>query len=316
MKVEIIFPIYNEELNIKYLISSLYKYLYSNNNILLNENEFHLIFVNDGSSDNSLIELIKEAKCLTNYKIIDLTRNFGHQNALSAAFTLSNSDVVIVMDADLQDPLFLIEKLLEKFIDDVEIVHAVRVKRDGETFLKKITADIFYRLFSKLTTFSVTRNSGDCKLYSKKVISLFNSVQKQDLFFRGLSNFFGFKSDTVVYNRDSRKYGTTKYPYSKLIGLASKAVINFPEKLLIYFGNFYMLVSFLLFLFVMGLSIYEKITNGAVKGWTSLITTISMFNLLNTSFLYIIGLYIAKITKNTINYPNFVISKIISNNDN
>ena len=182
MKVEIIFPIYNEELNIKYLISSLYKYLYSNNNILLNENEFHLIFVNDGSSDNSLIELIKEAKCLTNYKIIDLTRNFGHQNALSAAFTLSNSDVVIVMDADLQDPLFLIEKLLEKFIDDVEIVHAVRVKRDGETFLKKITADIFYRLFSKLTTFSVTRNSGDCKLYSKKVISLFNSVQKQDLF--------------------------------------------------------------------------------------------------------------------------------------
>lgn len=311
MNIEIIFPIYNEAQNIDYLVDSIFEYINQNQNQVLLNNKFSFTFVNDGSSDNSLQYLIEKTPKLSNYKIIDLTRNFGHQNALSAAFSVSEADAVIVMDADLQDPLFLIELLLEKFIGDTEIVHAVRLRREGETFIKKKTAYIFYSIFSKLTNFEVTMDSGDCKLYSQKVVSHFNRVQKQDLFYRGLSNYFGYKSDIVYYNRESRRYGTTKYPFSKMISFASKAVINFSEKPLVYFGNFYIIVSFLLFFLVTSISIYEKLNNGAVKGWTSMITVITTFNLLNSTFLYIIALYIAKITKNTINYPNFIISKIL-----
>jgi dolichol-phosphate mannosyltransferase len=309
MKVEIVFPIYNEALNIKYLIDSIDAYLKECKK--LNKYEFIFTFVNDGSKDESLKYLICEAKRLIKYKIIDLSRNFGHQNALSAAFSISESDAIIVMDADLQDPLYLIELLLEKFNNDVEIVHAVRLKRDGETYFKKMTANLFYSIFSKLTSFPVTIDSGDCKLYSKRVINDFNQIRKHDLFFRGLSNYLGYKSESVFYKREPRKFGSTKYPFSKMLEFASRAILNFSEKPLIYFGNFYIIISSLLFLLLVSISIFEKVTNGAVKGWTSLIMVITTFNLLNSVFLYLIGIYIAKITKNIIDYPNFIINKII-----
>lgn len=310
LTIQVIIPIFNEEESIPILIKELAKERdYCQDKF---ENyEISFCFVNDGSTDNSLNLLKFFLTDLRNSKIINLSRNFGHQGALAAGFSRVTSDYVVVMDADLQDPPNLIRKFIKK-IDisgKVDVIHAVRIKRKGESIFKKLSASLFYKIFNYLSPFKSTENSGDCKLYSKRIIDLFNKHSGKDLYFRGMSDFLGYSHQRITYTRENREWGTTKYPLSKMMALATKAVLNFSEKPLSFLGKIYLRSSLIIFLVVLGISFLEKLNNGAVKGWTSLVFIISTFNILQGIFLYIISVYIAKITRETSAFPVFLIDE-------
>lgn len=195
LSFEIIIPFFNEEESISVLVEKLNDErdycLKKFKNV-----EIHFCFINDGSSDDSLNILSKSLKKSQDlrFKILNLSRNFGHQNALAAGFVKSHTDYVIVMDADLQDPPYLIRQFIKKIIENpsLDIIHAVREERKEESLSKKILAKIHYKIFDYLTTLNSTLNSGDCKLYSKRIIELFNKYSGKELYYRGMSDFLGF----------------------------------------------------------------------------------------------------------------------------
>ena len=308
--IEVIIPIFNEEESIPNLISELVKERNFCANRFKNY-EISFCFINDGSSDRSLDLLKNYLKDYSAFKILNLSRNFGHQGALAAGFSCLSTDFVIVMDADLQDPPNLIGKFIEKIEqnNELDVIHAVRTQRNGEGHFKKISSSIFYKIFNHLSAFKSTQNSGDCKLYSRRIIELFNKHSGKDLYYRGMSDFLGFNHSEIQYVREEREFGVTKYPLNKMISLATKAILNFSEKPLSFFGKMYLRISYTIMAFVLAIAIYEKYTNGAVQGWTSLVFIISTFNILQALFLYIISIYIAKLTRETSSFPNFLIQE-------
>ena len=223
--ISIIIPCYNEEL----IIADFHARLIASLEIDINFN-YQIIYINDGSLD-STEEILKELyKSDKRIKIISFTRNFGHQNALFAGLKHSSSDASITIDADLQDPPELIPDLLNLWKKGIDIVYAVRTERRGESFFKKISANIFYNLLNKLSDFNIPVNAGDYRLMDKKVVSLLNTFPEKNKYFRGLSVWTGFSNAPCYFTREKRYKGETKYPLKKMIKFALDAMISFSDK--------------------------------------------------------------------------------------
>ncbi|MGL4913031.1 MAG: glycosyltransferase family 2 protein, partial [Romboutsia sp.] len=207
----------------------------------LHKYSYEIIFVNDGSTDNTLPSLMEFAKEDRNIKIIDFARNFGHQIAVTAGIKEAKGDAVIVIDADLQDPPELIVDMVKNWEEGFEVVYAKRKKREGESFFKLITAKYFYKFLDFMSDVDIPKNTGDYRLMDRKVVDVFNGMEEKNRFVRGMVSWLGFKQTYVEFNRAERFAGESKYPLKKMLKLAEDGIISFSHKPINLIGGLSML---------------------------------------------------------------------------
>lgn len=302
MDLSIIIPIYNEEGNIDKLFSRLNQVIQK-----LNLSEVEYIFINDGSKDRSL-ELIKSlAKRESAVKYINLSRNFGHQIAVSAGLDNSKGDAVVIIDADLQDPPELIEDLYKKLRDGNEVVYAKRRSRQGEGAMKKFTAKLFYRILRNVTSINIPVDTGDFRIIDRKIVDVLKNMPEQQKFLRGQISWIGFNQTFVEYDRDERYAGKTGYTYKKMARLALDGITsfsNFPLKFATIAGFIVSGISFFMILY----ALYSRfISKDYEPGWTSLMLAVLFIGGIQLIGIGIIGEYISRMSANIRNRPLYII---------
>ncbi|MCU0537253.1 MAG: glycosyltransferase family 2 protein [Hydrococcus sp. Prado102] len=241
VELSIVIPCYNEEPNLDYLFERLTKVLDRLNL------KYELICINDGSTDNTLKYLIEHNRRNPNIKVVNLSRNFGKEIALSAGIHYTTGAAVVPIDADLQDPPELIEQLLAKWREGYDVVYAVRRSRLGESWLKRLTAGAFYRIIAKMTNITIPQDTGDFRLLDRQVVEALKQLPERRRFMKGLFAWVGYRQTAIEYDRDPRYQGTTKWNYWKLWNFALEGITSFsfvPLKIWSYVGIVISLVSF------------------------------------------------------------------------
>lgn len=232
-KFSIIAPIYNELENLPVLYSRIKEVMGQT------EEEWELILIDDGSRDGSTDKIRELGQLDSRVKPVIFARNFGHQIAVTAGLDYSRGDAVIIIDADLQDPPEVILDLIAKWREGYEVVYAVRAEREGETWFKKTTAALFYRLIYRITDVKIPLDTGDFRLLDRKVVNVMCKMRERHRFLRGMATWVGFKQIGVEYNRAARFAGETKYPLKKMLKLALNAITGFsyfPLQVATYLG--------------------------------------------------------------------------------
>jgi len=296
----VICPIVNEEDNIEPFYQSISKTLGQNN---IN---FELIFVNDGSRDNSLMLLYKLALDDKRVKIINFSRNFGQQAGISAGLEYASGDATVIIDVDLQDPPDLIPVLIKKWVQGYDVVNAKRKTRhDG--FIKDITAILFYKILNFLLTTKIPENVGEFRLLDAKAVRVLRKLPEKDRYLRGLANWIGFKQNYVEFDRKERYAGKTKYSYRMMIGLALNAIFSFsrlPMRIATYSGLLLICVAIFIIIYV----IFSNLNRQVVPGWTSEILIFSIFSAIELLALGIISEYVGRIYNQIQDRPLYIIS--------
>lgn len=268
-----------------------------------------VMYVNDGSKDKTW-ELIKNInKDNPMFTGICLSRNRGHQNALVAGLLTAKeyADVVISMDADLQDDINAIDEMLEKYYDGCDIVYGVRSTRKTDTFFKKVTAEGFYK-FMQMMGVDVVYNHADYRLTSKKVLNNFQDYKEVNLFLRGIFPLIGYKSDKVYYERAERFAGESKYPLKKMLNFAWDGITSFsvkPLRLICMLGFVILFISIIIMIY----SLVRKLTGNTIDGWTFLNISIWFIGGLQMISLGIIGEYVGKMYNETKARPRFIVAE-------
>jgi len=275
---------------------------------------FEVICVDDGSTDSTLAELIELTKKDTRFHILEFSRNFGKEAALSAGIDFANGDAVIPIDADLQDPPELIIKMVQLWKDGAEVVLAKRVDRSSDSFMKRKTASLFYRLHNKLSTsMRIPENVGDFRLMDRVVVDALKQLPERQRFMKGLFAWVGFKSVTVEYSRSSRSAGETKFSGWRLWNFALEGITSFslvPLKIWTYLGLF---GAFLAFLYASFIIIRTLIFGIVLPGYASLLVVVLFFGSLQLISLGILGEYIGRIYFETKNRPLYIVRKRYGN---
>lgn len=304
----IIVPLYNEEL----VINQSYKRL---KEVMDSTNEsYEIVFVNDGSKDRT--REIAEEICSRdeNIKLINFSRNFGHQAAITAGMDLALGDAIIVIDADLQDPPEVMLKMIEKWKEGYEVVYGKRVKREGETFFKKFTARVYYRLLRSMTTVDVPVDAGDFRLIDRKVCNTLIALPERNRYVRGLVSWVGYKQTYVEFIRQERFAGETKYPLKKMFKLACDGITALSYKPLIIAGHFGIL-ALLVGIILMFVDITKAIVNkSSVLNFTMMIGINMMMFGVVLSCIGIMGQYIGRIFDESKGRPIYIISSTTNYN--
>lgn len=267
------------------------------------------IFVDDGSRDASSIFLRHKAKTDPRYRFIGLSRNFGHQPAITAGMDAARGQAIVVMDADLQDPPEVVLDMVAKWREGFDVVYARRRARAGESRFKLWTADLFYRLLSRMSDIDIPRNVGDFRLIDRKVLDAFRGMPERDRFVRGMFAWLGFRQTAIEFERPAREAGVTKYNFKRMRRLALNALIGFsdaPLKLVVAMG---LAVSALAGLY--GLYVLIGWLAGAefVAGWTSTILVVSLLGGLNMLMTGVVGLYVGRIHAEVKRRPLYVVAE-------
>lgn len=299
--IAVIIPIYNEQDNIIELYSRLSSVLSKISNI------YELIFVNDGSTDESFIRILELAEKDKHLSYVNLTRNFGHQVAVSAGLKYCNAKIVVIIDADLQDPPELISDLYEEYLKGFNVVYAKRRQRKGESFLKKTTAKLYYRILKKLVSFEIPLDAGDYRLLSKKVVDAINKMPEQNKFLRAQIAWLGFKQSYVLFDRDTRKFGKSGYTYSKMLRLAIDGITGFSDKPLLFVSRLGFLISLFSFLIIIYAIFAHFVLQETITGWTSLIISATFIGGIQLLSIGVIGEYISRINVNVKGRPLYVV---------
>jgi polyisoprenyl-phosphate glycosyltransferase len=266
------------------------------------------IFVDDGSSDTSSIILRAKAKDDPHYRFIGLSRNFGHQIAITAGMDVAQGDAVIVMDADLQDPPEVVGQMVDKWKEGYEVVYGRRLSREGESAFKQWTASLFYKFLGRLSSVEIPRDAGDFRLIDRKVLEAFRAMPEQDRFVRGMFAWLGFKQTEVAFHRLPRLAGETKYPLFKMLRLAANGVVGFsdaPLRLAIWggFGVSAFAVVYALYVVAHWLAGDTSL----VAGWASTIIIVSFLSGINMIMTGIMGLYVGRIYAEVKRRPLYVV---------
>jgi glycosyltransferase involved in cell wall biosynthesis len=303
IELSVIVPIYNEQDNIPLLYRSLKEALGTMN--LSSE----IIFVNDGSRDGSLEILRSLAISDHTVKFINFSRNFGHQIAVSAGLDHCTGKTAVIIDADMQDPPALIPKLYSKLQEGYEVVYAKRRSREGDSFLKKATAKIFYRLLSRITTVDIPVDTGDFRIIDRKIINILKQMPEQQKFLRGQISWIGYRQTFIEYDRAERFAGETGYTYKKMIRLALDGITSFsrfPLKFATFSG---FIVSGLAFLLIIYTLFAKFIFNQAQPGWASIMLAVLFIGGIQLIGIGIIGEYIGRLSDNVRNRPLYVVQE-------
>jgi polyisoprenyl-phosphate glycosyltransferase len=268
------------------------------------------ILVDDGSRDGTYERMLAVAQADPRFRVLRLSRNFGHQTALTAGLDYSAGDAVVVLDADLQDPPEVILELAARWRDGFDVVYAVRDIREGETRLKRATAAAFYRAFNRISEVKVPVDVGDFRLVDRRVLDVFLRMRESNRFVRGMFSWVGLRQTGVLYRREGRFAGETKYPLRKMLRFAATGVISFSAAPLRAALNLGFLVSIVAF----GLGIWSIIVKAAglynVPGWTSIVVVTSFIGGIQLIVLGVIGEYIGDIHAEVKHRPLYVISDL------
>ncbi len=299
--LSIIIPIYNEAGNIQVLFERL-------SNVVRDMNlNVEYVFVNDGSRDNS-IDLIKGvAKTNSEVHYLDFSRNFGHQVAVAAGLDYCTGKSAVIIDADLQDPPELIANLVSKWKEGYEVVYAKRRSREGESFLKKFTAKLFYRTLKRITSINIPVDTGDFRIIDRKVIDVLKKMPEQQKFLRGQISWIGFRQTYIEYDRDERHSGASGYTYKKMLRFALDGITSFsnlPLRFATITGFVVSGIAFLLILY----ALYERlVTKNYVPGWASLMLAVLFIGGVQLISIGIIGEYISRMSSNIRNRPLYIL---------
>jgi dolichol-phosphate mannosyltransferase len=303
-RYSLVIPIYNEEEVLPRLIERIRSLLFRL------DGETEAIFVDDGSHDGSVEYLRDKVAAEPHFRLIELSRNFGHQIAITAGMDAAAGDAVIVMDADLQDPPEVVLDLVAKWKEGFEIVYARRIRRDGESWFKRFTASLFYRLLEKMTSVDIPRDVGDFRLVGRKALETFKHMPEHDRFVRGMFGWMGFKQTAVPFERPARTMGQTKYPFWKMMHLAVHGIVSFSEKplRLALWGG--LAISALAVLFGSYAIFAWTTESGVVAGWTSIIVIVSLLCGINLFMTGVVGLYVGGIYAEVKRRPLYVIDRL------
>lgn len=307
--LSVVLPCYNEAEVIGETFSRLLPAL---EDICIRENfQYQVVFVNDGSRDSTLSQLHALVSSSRSERgvvdIISLSRNFGHQLALTAGLRFAKGDAIISIDADLQDPPEVIHPMVKLWLEGADVVYAVRKDRPGETPFKLWTASFFYRSLSRMTEIDIPRNTGDFRLISRRVLDIFNAMPERHRFIRGLIPWIGYKQVPFEYDRHERAAGETKYPFKRMLKLAVDAFTSFsqvPLKIAYYIGIIFALLSFL---FTGWIVVSHFLLQSTVPGWSSLMVAVLVLGSLNLLVLGIHGEYIGRIYDQSKGRPIYLV---------
>ena len=303
----IICPVYNEEEVISLFYDSLSKVMKSCSY------DYKIMFVVDRSSDNTLAILTNIANNDLDVQIISLSSRFGHQMSLVAGMDHSESDIIIMMDSDLQHPPELIPRLLENYEEGFEVVYTIRKEENQGKLIKRLTSRWFYSFLSLVSDLELSPGEADFRLISRKVANVFkNQVRERNQFLRGLFKWVGFKRVAVEYVPNSRFHGVSKYNWSRMISFASSGIISFSKKPLQYAG-FFGFIFFLLSIILIIFSLFSFLTQDNIpSGFTTIAILISFFGGIQLLFIGILGEYVGAIFDEVKARPLYLVEELIN----
>ncbi|MFH0774305.1 MAG: glycosyltransferase family 2 protein [bacterium] len=303
IKISIVIPSHNEEKNVQILANKLV-------DTLKDCYDYEIIFVDDGSTDNTLSELKELNKKNNKIHYISFSRNFGHQNALRAGLDCITGSCAISMDADLQHPVELIPQMIDKWIEGYGIVYTIRKENKKDSFFKRKTAHIFYRIMNYMSGLRLERGSADFRLMDKSVVEVLRNFKEMNIFYRGIISWLGFKQYGISYFPNERLHGKTKYTIKKMALLAFNGITSFsilPLQISTVLGA---AISFLAFSYGIYAIIIKIVANKAISGWASVMVGVFFLGGIQLLILGIIGNYIGKLFLEAKRRPNYIIEEM------
>ena len=304
--LSVIVPCYNEEAVINESYRRMKLVLDGMTNI-----KSEIIFINDGSKDNTASLLTEIAKDNARVKVLHFSRNFGHQPAVTAGIHYCTSDLAVIIDADLQDPPELIPEILEtQEREQANVVYCVRQERRGDGIFKKLTAQIFYRSMNYLSEVRFPLDTGDFRLIDRQVMDEFKRFREKGKYIRGIISWIGFKQVPFVYKREARFAGETKYPLSKMIQFASTAMLYFskkPLKLATGLGFTIVLIGIFYALWILGGKVFGY--THAISGWSSIVELVIFFGGVQLLTIGVLGQYIGILFDEIKDRPEYIVDK-------
>lgn len=308
--LSLVLPIFNEEAIIPELDRRLRAFLTDVGSGV--GDAWEVIFVNDGSKDRSLALLKELAAAEPRYKVLSLSRNFGHQMAITAGLDRANGEAVVVMDADLQDPPEVVRQMVARWREGFDVVFGVRSRRHGETVFKKLTAAIFYRLLrGMLGDVSIPIDAGDFRLMSRPVVLTLRALRERHRFVRGLVWWVGFRQTAVSYERPARFAGETKWPLRRMLHFAVDGITSFstvPLRMATWLGVLAGVVA----LGGVGWALYSKFFGGVVRGWTTIMILVGLGSSAQLLMTGILGEYVGRIYEEVKRRPLYVVDSEVN----
>ncbi|HLH13140.1 MAG TPA: glycosyltransferase family 2 protein [Methylovirgula sp.] len=305
LDLSIVIPCYNEEAGIPELLRRVAAAVAQAGIV-----SYEIVLIDDGSTDRTW-PLIETATKNSPHVIgVALTKNHGHQLALSAGLATARGARVLVLDADLQDPPELLGPMMAVMDQGADVVYGQRLARKGETALKRLTAHWFYRVLDRVTDVQIPVDTGDFRLMSRRVVDILNTMPESQRFVRGLVSWIGLKQVPFPYQRDERFAGETKYPFRKMLQLAIDAITGFstqPLRVASYFGVLFGLVGLLCLFYVLFSWLFAK----SVRGWTSLITVVLLLGSAQLLVLGMIGEYLGRLYIESKRRPIYLIREVV-----
>ena len=304
--ISIIVPSFNEEASLHLFHKEMSKVIEQ-----LENYDCEMIFVNDGSTDNTQTIIKNLAQEDPRVSGISLSRNFGKEAAMTAGLDYAKGDAVAVFDADLQDQPSLLISFVAEWEKGFDVVYAKRTHRDGESWLKKVTASLFYKLMLKISKVAIPQDTGDCRLMSRRVVDALKELKEHHRFMKGLFAWVGFPSTAVEYRRDPRVAGETKFNYWKLWNFALEGITSFtiaPLKVATYLGFLVSLISFLFGVFILAKTM---IWGDVVKGYPTIMVTILFIGGIQLFFIGLLGEYLGRVFGETKNRPLYLVDENI-----
>jgi glycosyltransferase involved in cell wall biosynthesis len=304
VELSVVAPMFNEVENLDYFFERVSSVLKKTGL------SYEIVCINDGSRDGTLAGLLKHREANPAIKIIDLSRNFGKDIALTAGLDHAQGSAVIPIDSDLQDPPELIEELLKKWREGYEVIYATRRSRQGESVFKRMSASIFYQLFDHLTDVKMPRNTGDFRLMDRRAVDALKRMPERNRFLKGLFAWVGFRQTAVLYDREKRHAGKTKWNYWRLWNFALDGITGFssiPLRVWTYIGTIISLFAFLYALFLIGLKL---IRGNDVPGYSSLMVAVLFLGGIQLITLGVLGEYMARIYNEVKGRPLYLVREM------
>ena len=302
-KYSIIAPVFNEEESLPVLFQRVKEVMDSTGEA------WELVLIDDGSKDRSAELMRQMAMEDERVRPIIFARNFGHQIAVTAGLDFCRGDAAVIIDADLQDPPEVILEMIEKWKEGNQVVYAVRVEREGESWFKKMTASLFYRIIFRITDIKIPLDTGDFRLLDRKVIDVMGKMRERHRFLRGMSSWVGFKQTGVQYKRSARFAGVTKYPFKKMLKLALTAITSFsyfPLQLATYIG---FIAAGLAVITIPVVIIMRIVGNDAFTGQASTLLAVLFLGGVQLLSLGILGEYVGRIYDEVKGRPLYIVSE-------
>jgi dolichol-phosphate mannosyltransferase len=301
--LSVVVPVFNEEESIPLFYDRM-------TNVLSNMEEFdyEIVFVDDGSHDSSFELLSRLSARDPHVGVLRFSRNFGHQIAITAGLDEVRGDCVVVIDSDLQDPPEVVPAMVDQWRNGFDVVYGVRSEREGETAMKLMTASLFYRMLGRLTNLQIPANVGDFRLMSRRVVDQLKLLREKDRFVRGLVSWVGFRQTGVTYTRAARRAGVTKYPLAKMMKFAFDGITSFstaPLKLATWTGYISALLAVLYLLSVF----VQRAMGITVEGWATIMVAMLFLGSVQLICLGILGEYLGRIFNEVKPRPMYVIAE-------